>query len=57
MARKARKKPEELMKSFTVRMSEDLMERLKERAGLIPVSIVIRKLIEMYVNGEIELRK
>lgn len=57
MAKKAKKKPEEVMKSFTIRMTEDMMEQLKEKAGLVQVSTIIRKLIEMYINGEIEIKK
>lgn len=55
MTKRSRKKPEELMKSFTVRMPEGLLEQLSKKAGTIPISVVIRRLIEKYIKGEVGL--
>ncbi len=48
-------KETENMIPFTFRLPKDLLEQLKVRAGSIPISVVIRRLIERYVKGEIGL--
>ena len=46
---------DEKMLSYTFRVPGNLLERLKEKAGLVPVSVVIRKLIEKYIKGEVKI--
>lgn len=53
MAGRPKKKPEDIMKPLTVRMPPELMEELKEKARPAAISRVIRKLVRMYVRGEI----
>jgi hypothetical protein len=55
MAGRHKKRPEELMKTFTVRIPPDLMERLKDKAGPIALSLVIRELVEMFVDDEVNI--
>jgi hypothetical protein len=43
------------MSSFTIRAPKDLISQAKAKAGYIPLSVILRKLIEKWVNGEIEL--
>jgi hypothetical protein len=45
--------PEEKMESFTFRLPGDLLAQFRQRAGSIPLSVVIRRLIEKYIKGEI----
>jgi len=40
---------------YSVRLPENLIEQAKARAGLIPLSRVIRRLIELFVSGRINL--
>ncbi len=42
-------------KVFNVRISEDLYAQFKEKLGLLAMSVVIRRLIEKYIKGEITL--
>lgn len=54
MARRGKDvEPEDKMMSFTFRLPRDLFQGLKDRAGSIPLSIVIRRLIEKYIKGEV----
>lgn len=48
-------KGKELMKSFSFRLPPSLIEQFRERAGAIPLSVVIRRLIEKYIKGEVGL--
>jgi hypothetical protein len=57
MADDFEKKEGEKMKSFTMRMPPSLIEAAQERAGLIPLSVVIRTLVEMWLRGEIDLKQ
>lgn len=41
------------MKSFTLRMPPDLLNRAKGKAGLVNLSTVIRILLEKWLNGEV----
>lgn len=43
------------MLSFTFRLPQTLIEQLKEKAGLVPVSVVLRRLIEKFIKGEVGL--
>lgn len=52
-----KKEEPEKMSSYTFRLPGNLLDRLKEKAGLIPVSVVLRKLIEKYLRGEIDIDK
>jgi hypothetical protein len=47
------KKEIEKMTSFTMRVRPSLLDRAREKAGLVPLSTVIRLLIEKWLNGEI----
>jgi hypothetical protein len=41
---------------YTFRLPARLLAQLREKAGYVPVSVVIRILIEKYVAGEIEIQ-
>ena len=41
--------------TWTFRIPEDLLEELKAKAGMIPLSVIIRRLIEKYIKGEVGL--
>lgn len=43
------------MTSFTFRLDDNLMAQLKVKAGLIPIAKILRRLIELYLEGKIEL--
>jgi hypothetical protein len=43
------------MISYSFRIDRGLLAQLKERAGTIPISAVIRRLIEKYIKGEVGL--
>ena len=43
------------MSSFTIRASKSLITQAKEKAGYIPLSVILRKLLEKWINGDIEL--
>lgn len=45
----------EKMESFTFRIPKTLIEQFKARAGSMPLSVVIRRLIEKYIKGDIGL--
>lgn len=49
------KRKDEKMLTYTFRVPADLIEKLKEKAGYMPVSVIIRRLIEKYINGEVGL--
>lgn len=51
----AKDKGKENMMSFTFRLPPSLIEQFKEKAGSIPLSVVIRRLIEKYIRGEVGL--
>ena len=51
------KKDGEKMESFNLRMPPSLVQSARDKAGLIPLSKVIRTLIEMWLRGEIELKQ
>lgn len=43
------------MQSFTFRLKPGLIVELRNKAGSIPLSVVIRRLIEKYIKGEVGL--
>lgn len=43
------------MKSFTVRFPESLRRKAEDKAGMIPFSKILRKLVEMWVRGDIDI--
>lgn len=47
----------ENMKPFTLRLYPSLIDRAKDKAGIVPLSTVIRLLIEKWVNGEITIEQ
>ena len=48
-------KPEEIMEQYSLRMPPSLWAAAKEKAGMIPLSAIIRKLIEKWLKGEVEV--
>ena len=53
MTKKERRR--EKMSPFSFRLPLPLFEQLKDKAGSIPLSVVIRRLIEKYIKGEVGL--
>lgn len=43
----------EKMEQYSVRMTPTLWETAKQKAGFVPLSVVIRILIEKWLSGEI----
>lgn len=50
-----KKKGDEKMGSFTIRVHESLIATAKDKAGWVPLSVVIRRLLRMWLKGEIQL--
>lgn len=50
-----KEKEGEKMMRYTFRLPESLLQQLQKKAGSIPVSAIIRRLIERYIKGEIGL--
>ena len=44
-----------MMINFTFRLQPILLKRLRAKAGTIPASAVIRRLIEKFIAGEVGL--
>jgi len=44
------------MKPRLIRFSDDLWDQAKAKAGLTPLSAIIRKLVQMWLSGEIEVK-
>jgi hypothetical protein len=42
-------------KVYALRMTIDLWRQLEAKAGFIPVAVVIRRLIEKFVRGEVDI--
>lgn len=47
----------EKMIPYTLRLYPSLLDRAKEKAGLIPLSTIFRLLIEKWLNGEITIEQ
>jgi hypothetical protein len=43
------------MRSHQIRFPDTLWERFKAKAGLTPASAIIRRLVEMWLDGKIKL--
>lgn len=43
------------MSAFTLRIESELMDEVKKRAGIIPISRIIRLLLKKWLSGEIKL--
>jgi len=43
------------MSSFTIRAPKTLLQQAREKAGYVPLSVILRKLLEKWITGEIEL--
>jgi predicted DNA binding CopG/RHH family protein len=41
--------------NISLRVTPSLLERVKKKAGMIPLSKIIKRLLEKWVNGEVEL--
>jgi len=46
---------DEIMVNHTIKMQPSLIEDTKKKAGNVPVSRIIRTLLEKWLEGEIEL--
>jgi hypothetical protein len=53
MAKQQSKYEGENMIPYTLRIYPSLIERAKEKAGMVPLSTIIRALIEKWLSGEI----
>jgi len=40
---------------YSFRLSSELFKQFKERAGYVPLSVIIRRLIEKFVKGEVDI--
>lgn len=45
----------EKMERYTFRLPPSLLEVAKRKSGMVPLSKIIRKLLEKWVRGEIEI--
>ena len=52
---KKQKGDQKTMLTFSFRLKPTLIEQLRAKAGDIPISVVIRRLIEKYIRGEVGL--
>lgn len=57
MSNNRNKKGDEIMKAFTMRMPPSLISQAQDKAGLVPLSVVIRTLIEKWLKGEITIEQ
>jgi hypothetical protein len=46
---------DEKMQSFTFRLPPSILAAAREKAGLINLSVIFRKLVEKWLAGEIEI--
>lgn len=46
---------DEKMERYTLRMPPSLWEAAKTKSGIIPLSAIIRRLVEMWLHGEIDI--
>ena len=51
----AKRKGKENMASYTFRIPGDLLGQVRERAGIVPVSAIIRKLLEGWLRGDFNI--
>ncbi len=42
---------------LTTRLPSSLLERAREKAGKIPLSRIVRRLLEMWLSGETEIKR
>lgn len=45
----------EKMQRYSVRMPPSLWEAAMNKSGMIPLSVIIRRLVEMWIKGEIKI--
>lgn len=50
-----KQKETENMERYTFRLPPTLLDEAKQKAGMIPLSKIIRRLIEKWLNGEIRI--
>lgn len=43
------------MSAFSFRLEESFLDKLRSKAGRIPLSIVVRVLLEKWLKGDIEV--
>lgn len=46
---------QEEMVPYTFKLPNDLLSRAKEKAGLIPLSAIIRRLLELWLSGKVQI--
>lgn len=49
------RKDDEPMKPFSVRMPANLVEDVSRKAGTIPLAVIIRRLLEKWLKGEVSI--
>ncbi len=42
--------------TFTLRLTPEEKEQAQQKAGDVPLSVIVRRLIQMWLNGEIEIK-
>jgi hypothetical protein len=52
---KRRKERHQQMKPRMIRMADSTWDAAKEKAGITPLSAIIRRLVKMWLAGEIEV--
>lgn len=45
------------MKKYNVNFPQSIWEAAKTKAGLTPLSAIIRRLVEMWLDGKIDITK
>lgn len=53
MSKSSSKFEGEKMEQYSIRMTPSLWETAKRKAGFVPLSVVVRMLIEKWLSGEI----
>lgn len=43
------------MSAFTLRVERDLIKEAKEKAGIVPISRIIRIMLKMWLRGDIAI--
>jgi hypothetical protein len=43
------------MSAFTLRVEKDLINEAKDKAGIVPISRIIRILLKKWLKGEIQI--
>ena len=43
--------------NYSFRLSSQMLEQVKDKAGFVPISVVIRELLALWLTGEVEIGK